>query len=92
MVIPLDIDEELIEPAEIHRLIEDGGRRNGLGDYRPEKMGPFGRYRVLCFEEENTPAPKRRGRPPKDAPAAGPEENAPERKRRGRPRKDAAEV
>ncbi len=47
----LDLDEELFAPAFLQLLLEEGGRRVGIGDYRPEKGGPYGRFRVTSFAE-----------------------------------------
>jgi hypothetical protein len=47
----LDIDDELLDPKIVHELLVEGGKRVGIGDYRPEKGGPFGRFQVTCVEE-----------------------------------------
>jgi hypothetical protein len=39
-------DPELIEPDLIVQVMADAGRRIGVGDYRPEKSGWFGRFTV----------------------------------------------
>lgn len=39
-------DEKMIEHAQILNAAENAGRYIGLGDYRPEKGGPFGRFSV----------------------------------------------
>jgi hypothetical protein len=46
----VDIDEELMDPKLIHELLVEGGKRIGLGDFRPEKGGPFGRFQVVKSE------------------------------------------
>lgn len=41
-------------PAEtdvLREMLEEVGRRIGLGDYRPEKKGPFGKFRVIKWQE-----------------------------------------
>ena len=43
----LEIDDTVLPVDLIHQLMEEGGRRVGVGDYRPEKGGPFGRFEVL---------------------------------------------
>ena len=47
----LDCDEELIE-KEKHLLkwLDISGRRIGLGDWRPEKSGDYGRYEVVSID------------------------------------------
>lgn len=39
-------DETMIERAQILAAAENAGRYVGLGDYRPAKSGPFGRFTV----------------------------------------------
>lgn len=46
----LDIDPEVLPVDLIHQLLEEGGRRVGIGDFRPEKRGPFGRFEVVKWE------------------------------------------
>lgn len=31
----------------LHNILNEGGRRLGLGDFRPQRKGPFGRFRVV---------------------------------------------
>lgn len=47
----LEIDEAVLPPDIIHQLLIEGGQRIGIGDYRPEKGGPFGRFLVQCWDE-----------------------------------------
>ncbi len=49
-VLHLQIDEEVLPATLVHQLLEEGGRRIGIGDFRPEKGGPFGRFEVLVWE------------------------------------------
>lgn len=49
--IPLEIDTEILSVATIHQLLEEGGRRIGIGDYRPEKTGPYGRFSIISWDE-----------------------------------------
>lgn len=46
----LEIDDSLISPDEVEGCYTDAGRRIGIGDYRPAKSGPFGRYIVDNFK------------------------------------------
>jgi hypothetical protein len=34
----------------IHQLFEEGGRRIGIGDFRPERGGPYGRFAIVSWE------------------------------------------
>lgn len=60
----LQIDESVLDAATVHQLLEEGGRRIGIGDYRPEKGGPFGRFEVVSWEfvpeGEQPPPPAKR--------------------------------
>lgn len=42
----IDYDENLIDARSIAELAEIAGKTVGLGDYRPEKAGTFGRFEV----------------------------------------------
>lgn len=46
----LEIDETVLPAETIHQLLVEGGTRIGIGDYRPEKGGPFGRFQVTRWE------------------------------------------
>lgn len=46
----LEIDDTVLPVELIHQLLEEGGRRVGIGDYRPEKGGPFGRFEVIEWQ------------------------------------------
>ena len=41
-----DVDEELVDKAQLTAWLALGGRRIGLGDWRPEKSGFYGRFDV----------------------------------------------
>lgn len=42
----LDFDENLVNASELRRVVDETGRRVGLLEFRPERKGPFGRFRV----------------------------------------------
>jgi len=46
MKFTLEIDDDLLPTDFVHQLLEEGGRKLGIGDFRPEKGGPFGRFQV----------------------------------------------
>ena len=46
----VDCDDELIDISQLERWLDIGGRRIGLGDWRPEKSGEFGRFTVVSIE------------------------------------------
>lgn len=51
----IEYDPELVgkDPRIIVDVLQDGGNRMGVGDYRPARNGPFGRFRVRQYEIEN---------------------------------------
>ena len=46
----VDFDEDEITREVIKEIMDFAGRRVGIGDFRPEKGGPFGRFFVSKFE------------------------------------------
>ena len=47
----LDTDDELVDRQKLELWLDIGGRRIGLGDWRPEKSGHFGRFTVESVKE-----------------------------------------
>lgn len=47
----LRVDENQIDLENVHRLLTDAGQSIGIGDFRPEKRGPFGTFQVTLFQE-----------------------------------------
>lgn len=47
----LVINEDVLSAEVIHQLLVEGGQQIGLGDFRPEKGGPFGTFQVVLWEE-----------------------------------------
>lgn len=45
----LQIDDELLDPDTAQQLLSEAGQSIGIGDFRPEKRGPFGRFAVVHF-------------------------------------------
>jgi|SRR5208282_825938 len=46
----LEVDPTVLPLDLVHQLLEEGGRRVGIGDYRPEKGGPFGRFEIVTWQ------------------------------------------
>lgn len=42
----LEIDDSLLGDESVHQILTEAGRRVGVGDFRPQKGGPFGRFIV----------------------------------------------
>lgn len=47
----VDFDDEEISKPVLKEILDYAGRRVGIGDFRPEKGGSFGRFIVTKFEE-----------------------------------------
>lgn len=46
----VDVDTSMFPPNLIRSVIDDAGKKIGLGDYRPARKGPFGRFVVVKWE------------------------------------------
>ena len=42
--LPIEIDEDFITPNQVHDLLNMSGKVAGVGDFRPQRKGTFGRY------------------------------------------------
>ena len=49
----LDVDDELVNEEHLIRWMDVGGRRVGLGDWRPTCNGNFGRFETVSVEQLN---------------------------------------
>jgi len=47
----VEFDETEIAPSIMHELFEIAGRIAGVGDWRPAKKGPHGKFQVVNWEE-----------------------------------------
>lgn len=47
----LHVDDELLSPEMANQLLSEAGQSIGIGDFRPEKRGPFGRFIVTEWKE-----------------------------------------
>lgn len=48
----LRIDTDLMAPRLVRELVDAAGKRVGLGDFRPDCKGPFGKFVVTVWNEE----------------------------------------
>lgn len=48
----LDLDTEMFAPKFARQLVDDAGKKIGLGDFRPQRKGPFGRFVVKQWTEK----------------------------------------
>jgi len=51
--VQMRINEDILEEAMIRRLMTEGLQQIGLGDYRPERGGPFGTSDLVSWERRN---------------------------------------
>lgn len=47
----VDVDEELVGESQLLEWLDIAGRQIGLGDWRPEKSGVYGRFSVESIDE-----------------------------------------
>lgn len=47
----LVVNEDVLDPSFVQQLLMEGGQRIGIGDFRPEKGGPFGVFAVTLWSE-----------------------------------------
>ena len=47
----VEIDDTILEVSDVNQVLSDAGKRSGIGDFRPQKGGPFGRYIVTEWKE-----------------------------------------
>lgn len=45
-------DEDILSADIVRMVIDDAGRKVGLGDFRPDRKGPFGRFVVTNWKVE----------------------------------------
>lgn len=48
----LDLDESMFSPQFVRAIVDDAGKKVGLGDFRPDRKGPFGRFVVTKWTED----------------------------------------
>lgn len=48
----LDLDESMFAPQFVRAIVDDAGKKVGLGDFRPDRKGPFGRFVVTKWVED----------------------------------------
>lgn len=51
MRVTIRINDAILEPKFVRQLFEEGGRQIGIGDFRPEKGGPFGTFEIMRWDE-----------------------------------------
>ena len=55
----MKVDTEIISVKLVREIIDSSGKRVGLGDFRPDCKGPFGKFVVTSWKENNPASLKR---------------------------------
>lgn len=63
-VLRLKIDTGRVDPERVEGLLNVAGTESGVGDYRPQKGGTYGRYVAVLLPENAVPAEERKVRHP----------------------------
>lgn len=48
----LQVDDQMFGESIVRALVDDAGQKIGLGDFRPARKGPFGRFKVISWAKE----------------------------------------
>jgi hypothetical protein len=48
----VEYDSGMFSPSLVRMLLDDAGRRVGLGDFRPARKGPYGKFVIVKWLEE----------------------------------------
>ena len=46
----LEVDDDMFHPDFVREIVEDAGRKVGLGDFRPARKGPFGKFAITGWK------------------------------------------
>jgi hypothetical protein len=46
----VELDTSIVGPKLLRRIIDDAGKRIGIGDFRPARKGPYGRFTVTLWQ------------------------------------------
>lgn len=49
----LSVDDKMFDEQIVRALVDDAGQKIGLGDFRPSRKGPFGRFKVISWAKES---------------------------------------
>jgi hypothetical protein len=55
----IELLTEIISAKFMRAIVNDAGLKSGLGDFRPNRKGPFGKFSVVHWEEQEMPQPIR---------------------------------
>lgn len=54
----LDVDDAMFSESIVRALVDDLGTKIGIGDFRPSRKGPFGRFLVVHWKRVLSATPK----------------------------------
>lgn len=54
----LEVDDSEIDPSTVYELLVEGGKKHGLGDYRPNSGGAFGKFQIHSWSELSERIPR----------------------------------
>jgi len=46
----LEVDTQVFDVDFVRTLVDDAGKKIGLGDFRPDRKGPFGKFKVTTWK------------------------------------------
>lgn len=46
----LEVEDTILNLDNVHEMLVDSGRRSGIGDFRAQKGGPFGRFCLVSWK------------------------------------------
>jgi hypothetical protein len=46
----LQVDTELVDEKTVRKIVDDAGSLVGVGDFRPARKGPYGRFRIDSWQ------------------------------------------
>jgi hypothetical protein len=47
----LDVDTTVFDPRLVRAVLDDAGKKIGVGNFRPARKGPFGKFVVVAWDE-----------------------------------------
>ena len=56
----LEIDTDVLPLDVVKKIVRETGKKAGLGDFRPDRKGPFGRFTIQLWKEKVTPKSRSR--------------------------------
>jgi hypothetical protein len=56
--VTMQVNETILNEDVVRQLFTEGGQQIGIGDFRPEKGGPFGTFALVAWDHFETAKPK----------------------------------